>query len=476
MLYYYLRRMALASILAGVVVKLHRQGHQESFVSILIKSASIRSVSAASYSRPSLINCHRSSIRELVGFCIAPPIVTTRSGISGSVSFSSPSPTFFTHDQRSMVSTRRAVAARSLTVKVGVVKKGEEDSSSGDAQTDAVPSSLSLHNSNKMTTPSKAIQTIRAVAVSPSPEPTKHTKRATYGEIGTSREEDSPRRQSPRRRASSKTKTTSTDTFITSTTTYEATKTSKRKTTAGKRRISTASSSGGAGATTPMNQSSENRIGDSTASDEDWSRPLPDFSAFAYEAVKEETISTPSPKKTTKTSKSKLSGKASTKSPTRTTKVKLETGFDEITTALKTPSPAKGKRSSSSASSSTGSISSRKKRIKREKIEPGSLTPPKDWDKIYELVQELRADRTAPVDIVGASALPETHLGPKVYRFQILVALILSSQTKDATVGEAVKTMQKVRFYKTQIPSIVLVVRRRVNLIVSQCSCVSFFA
>jgi len=101
--------------------------------------------------------------------------------------------------------------------------------------------------------------------------------------------------------------------------------------------------------------------------------------------------------------------------------------------ALKTPttkrkSPAKRKSSSPR---------------KRVKIEPGSLAPPDNWEKIYKLVEELRADRSAPVDTDGGEALPQRHLGPVVYRFQVLIALMLSSQTKDAVVGETMRKLQE---------------------------------
>lgn len=111
----------------------------------------------------------------------------------------------------------------------------------------------------------------------------------------------------------------------------------------------------------------------------------------------------------------------------------------------KPKTPTKSKKSPSATkppkSPKTKSSSPRK----REKIEPGSLPPPKDWEKIYALVEELRADKTAPVDSVGAEALPERHLGEVVYRYQVLIALMLSSQTKDAVVGETMKALQKVR-------------------------------
>jgi endonuclease-3 len=80
---------------------------------------------------------------------------------------------------------------------------------------------------------------------------------------------------------------------------------------------------------------------------------------------------------------------------------------------------------------------------KRIKIEPGSMAPPDDWERIYKLVEELRSDRSAPCDTDGGEALPEKHFGPKVYRFQVLTALMLSSQTKDAVVGETMRALQK---------------------------------
>ncbi|KAG7374753.1 DNA glycosylase [Nitzschia inconspicua] len=69
--------------------------------------------------------------------------------------------------------------------------------------------------------------------------------------------------------------------------------------------------------------------------------------------------------------------------------------------------------------------------------------PPKGWEQIYSLVEELRQDRTAPCDGDGAEALPQPNLEPKVFRFQTLIALMLSSQTKDAVVGAAMRRLQE---------------------------------
>ena len=72
-----------------------------------------------------------------------------------------------------------------------------------------------------------------------------------------------------------------------------------------------------------------------------------------------------------------------------------------------------------------------------------AVSPPEGWEDIYELVVELRNDRTAPCDHSGCEALPERGIPPEQFRFQVLISLMLSSQTKDAIVGEAVRNMQK---------------------------------
>ena len=70
--------------------------------------------------------------------------------------------------------------------------------------------------------------------------------------------------------------------------------------------------------------------------------------------------------------------------------------------------------------------------------------PPNNWRKIYDLVVELRRDRTAPCDHSGAEALVDrTQYSAQECRFTALLALMLSSQTKDAVVGQAVRAMQR---------------------------------
>ena len=79
---------------------------------------------------------------------------------------------------------------------------------------------------------------------------------------------------------------------------------------------------------------------------------------------------------------------------------------------------------------------SRRKSPKKSPTVVTRRNPPDGWDDIYSLVEELRQDRTAPVDDSGSEALPDKNASPKEYRFQLLICLMLSSQTKDAVVGE----------------------------------------
>ena len=71
---------------------------------------------------------------------------------------------------------------------------------------------------------------------------------------------------------------------------------------------------------------------------------------------------------------------------------------------------------------------------------PTSKPPKDDWQEVYDILVELRKDRSAPVDWAGSEALPEK--GPH-HSFQTLIALMLSSQTKDQMVSTVMKRLQK---------------------------------
>ena len=87
---------------------------------------------------------------------------------------------------------------------------------------------------------------------------------------------------------------------------------------------------------------------------------------------------------------------------------------------------------------------SKKKRKTEDKSKESK--EPKNWRKLYENISSMRSSEKAVVDEMGAEktfdANPE--LNPKTKRFQILVSLMLSSQTRDEI---TYKTMQSLREY-----------------------------
>lgn len=82
-----------------------------------------------------------------------------------------------------------------------------------------------------------------------------------------------------------------------------------------------------------------------------------------------------------------------------------------------------------------------------EKAASSSVTPnsdqgPANWKIVYANILEMRKDKTAPVDSMGCERAHDLDAEPKVQRFQCLVSLMLSSQTKDEVNFAA---MQKLR-------------------------------
>lgn len=66
-----------------------------------------------------------------------------------------------------------------------------------------------------------------------------------------------------------------------------------------------------------------------------------------------------------------------------------------------------------------------------------------EWRKMFNLLKEMRANIVAPVDTIGCASLADFSESPKVIRFQILVSLLLSSQTKDEVTAAAVERLKK---------------------------------
>ncbi|XP_008559321.1 endonuclease III-like protein 1 [Microplitis demolitor] len=56
---------------------------------------------------------------------------------------------------------------------------------------------------------------------------------------------------------------------------------------------------------------------------------------------------------------------------------------------------------------------------------------PKNWKESWDLIKEMRKGATAPVDDKGCHKCSDPKADPPTYRYQTLVSLMLSSQTKD---------------------------------------------
>lgn len=74
------------------------------------------------------------------------------------------------------------------------------------------------------------------------------------------------------------------------------------------------------------------------------------------------------------------------------------------------------------------------------------VSAPSDWEEMYDTVKAMRAPggvaANAAVDTMGCERLAEDTASPRDRRFQTLVALMLSSQTKDTTNAAAMRRLQ----------------------------------
>lgn len=86
----------------------------------------------------------------------------------------------------------------------------------------------------------------------------------------------------------------------------------------------------------------------------------------------------------------------------------------------------------------------RKVPARKIKDEDGGYTvaPPSNWETMYDIVKKMREDNpTAPVDTMGCAELYWRASSPRDKRFQTLIALMLSSQTKDTVTAVAMQRL-----------------------------------
>ncbi|KAL8942580.1 MAG: hypothetical protein Q9216_001562 [Gyalolechia sp. 2 TL-2023] len=124
-------------------------------------------------------------------------------------------------------------------------------------------------------------------------------------------------------------------------------------------------------------------------------------------------------------------GSPSTTITTATIAVTTKTSPSKADIKTQDGSPAKIKRG-------------RKQPFKKVVSDSGEVTihPPANWQEIYTAVQEMRKKVLAPVDTMGCESLAEDTRTPRDKRFQTLIALMLSSQTKDTTTALAMNRLQ----------------------------------
>ncbi|ORX55197.1 DNA glycosylase [Hesseltinella vesiculosa] len=82
----------------------------------------------------------------------------------------------------------------------------------------------------------------------------------------------------------------------------------------------------------------------------------------------------------------------------------------------------------------------RTKKMKTEAGAPGQ--PPPTWKDVFDKIKHYRQHHPAVVDTMGCAQLAERDKPLKQQRYQTLVALMLSSQTKDTVTSVVVKRLQ----------------------------------
>ncbi|KAJ8001526.1 hypothetical protein DPEC_G00170400 [Dallia pectoralis] len=125
-------------------------------------------------------------------------------------------------------------------------------------------------------------------------------------------------------------------------------------------------------------------------------------------------------------------------------------GFNHPTVVQPKPGPDK----STPLLLSANSRSRRRDQVKveyEERTESHDWQPP-DWTEQLDHIRQMRSSRDAPVDVMGAEKCYDTDAPAEVRRYQVLVSLMLSSQTKDQVTGAA---MQRLRAHGCTVDNII---------------------
>ncbi|XP_069122838.1 endonuclease III-like protein 1 isoform X2 [Argopecten irradians] len=80
--------------------------------------------------------------------------------------------------------------------------------------------------------------------------------------------------------------------------------------------------------------------------------------------------------------------------------------------------------------------------IKLENGQKKTKWEPSNWRTQLDNIIEMRKDRSAPVDTMGCDEISDRDSKPEVYRYQVLLSLMLSSQTKDQVTSAAISRLR----------------------------------
>ncbi|XP_078096814.1 endonuclease III-like protein 1 [Mustelus asterias] len=75
-------------------------------------------------------------------------------------------------------------------------------------------------------------------------------------------------------------------------------------------------------------------------------------------------------------------------------------------------------------------------------VESDSKWEPSHWREQWENIREMRKSRDAPVDSMGAEQCFDKTAAPEVMRYQVLLSLMLSSQTRDHVTFAAMRKLR----------------------------------
>uniref|UniRef100_A0A1B6I1D0 Endonuclease III homolog n=1 Tax=Homalodisca liturata TaxID=320908 RepID=A0A1B6I1D0_9HEMI len=89
--------------------------------------------------------------------------------------------------------------------------------------------------------------------------------------------------------------------------------------------------------------------------------------------------------------------------------------------------------------------------VKTEVVDKRCKWEPENWIQVLENIREMRKEKDAPVDDMGCDKCSDEDAPPQVIRYQVLVSLMLSSQTKDQVTHAA---MQRLRAHGLTIDNI----------------------